>query len=71
MDFEPSAKAREYQAKLQQFMDEQVYPAEAVSPRGGRVTTPRTSSDRIFDGPDEVHVRSVARQELRRYGARG
>jgi acyl-CoA dehydrogenase len=30
MDFEPSAKAREYQAKLQQFMDEQVYPAEAV-----------------------------------------
>jgi acyl-CoA dehydrogenase len=30
MDFEPSAKAQEYQARLQQFMDEQVYPAEAV-----------------------------------------
>jgi acyl-CoA dehydrogenase len=22
---------------------------------------------RIFDGPDEVHVRTIARQELRRY----
>ncbi|MCW2915231.1 MAG: acyl-CoA dehydrogenase domain protein [Actinomycetia bacterium] len=30
MDFESSPKAREYQAKLQQFMDERVYPAEAV-----------------------------------------
>jgi acyl-CoA dehydrogenase len=30
MDFESSPKAREYQAKLQQFMDERVYPAEVV-----------------------------------------
>ncbi|HEX2314024.1 MAG TPA: acyl-CoA dehydrogenase family protein [Thermomonospora sp.] len=30
MDFEPSPKAREYSAKLREFMDEHVYPAEPV-----------------------------------------
>jgi acyl-CoA dehydrogenase len=30
MDFEPDAKTREYQDKLNAFMDEHVYPAEAV-----------------------------------------
>jgi acyl-CoA dehydrogenase len=30
MDFEPSAKAKDYLARLQAFMDEKVYPAEAL-----------------------------------------
>ena len=30
MDFEPSARTRDLLARLQVFMDEHVYPAEAV-----------------------------------------
>ncbi|MFZ2012562.1 MAG: acyl-CoA dehydrogenase, partial [Nocardioides sp.] len=30
MDFEPSARTRDLMARLQVFMDEHVYPAEAV-----------------------------------------
>ena len=30
MDFEPSARTRDLTARLQVFMDEHVYPAEAV-----------------------------------------
>jgi acyl-CoA dehydrogenase len=33
MDFEPSAKVRELSAKLKEFMDREVYPAEAVFER--------------------------------------
>lgn len=36
MDFEPSAKAAEYIGRMQAFMDEEVYPAEAVYARERR-----------------------------------
>ena len=47
MDFEPSARTRDLQARLQAFMDEHVYPAEPVyDAQVAAARRPRTSSRR-------------------------
>lgn len=80
MDFSLSAAAQDTSNQMWTFMREEVFPAEpgvdgAIEVHGGAGVSDDTPLAyfyawarvlRIVDGPDAVHRRAIARQELRR-----
>jgi hypothetical protein len=74
MEFDYTDRCRDYQERLLAFMDEHIYPNETVYeeqrladdfPLASMYAHLRTL--RFADGPDEVHKRSIAHQELGRW----
>jgi hypothetical protein len=80
MNFEYSDKVKSLQKRLTAFMDDYVYPAEAVfeaqMDAAAAARSATTSASRAYassrtlrfaDGPDEVHRNAIASMELGRY----
>jgi hypothetical protein len=76
VDFEFSARTRDYLQRLGAFMDEHIYPNEerfrALLGQGDRwleppLLEPQARSIRLADGPDEVHRNQIGRLELDKY----
>jgi hypothetical protein len=65
MDFPMSAETADYHQRLSTFMLEHIFEAEARYEHLRHEAGPHRAM-RIFDVPDEVHMRTIARAEIGR-----
>ena len=64
MDFELTDRCEEFRDKVESFMDERIYPAEVVYKQETKASGDPNHKPEIR--PDEVHKRTIFRNEMRR-----